>query len=51
MVSEILNVNCSFILNKYLFNRLIEVLVLKKEIVRLRVFIQETWDYNPIDAS
>ena len=33
------------------FNRLIEVLVLKKEIVRLRVFIQETWDYNPIDAS
>ena len=50
MVSEILNVNYSFLLNKYLFNKLIEVLVLKKEIVRLRVFIQETWDYNPTDA-
>ena len=45
-----LNVNCSFILNKCLFSRLIEVLVLKKKIVRLRVFIQETLDYSSTNA-
>ena len=50
MVLEFLNINCSFIMNKYVFNSWFEVLVLKKEIVRLRVFIQETWDYNPTDA-
>ena len=50
MLLEFLNVNYSFILNKYLFNSRFEVLVLKKEIARLRVFIQENWNYNPTDA-
>ena len=50
MVLEFLNINYSFILNKYLFNSWFEVLVHKKKIARLRVFIQENWDYNPADA-
>ena len=41
---------CRFILNKCLFNSRFGVLVLKKEIVRLRVLIQENLDYNPTDA-
>ena len=50
MFFRVLNINCSFILNKNLFNSWFEVLVLKKEIVKLKVFFQETWDYNPTDA-